>query len=152
MKIIKSDITLETSGLIIHGTNTRGVMGAGAALAIRNRWPIVYEKFLERGKGKHLLGTLDIIKVADELYVGNLYSQEDYGRDGGRYADLSAIDVGLHKAFMWCYLNDMQLKSTMIGCQLGGLDWESEIKPLFLKYEDRFHDGKTSLEAEIYYI
>ena len=35
------------SGVICHQVNCIGAMGAGLALQIRNKWPIVYEKYKE---------------------------------------------------------------------------------------------------------
>jgi O-acetyl-ADP-ribose deacetylase (regulator of RNase III) len=145
MKFIYGDITKETSGLLVHGCNTRGVMGGGVALAIRNKWPIVYQTYRSRGKGKHLLGSLDIIKITDELYVGNGYSQEFLGTTNIKYADITAVNLVLQKAFSWCYINNVQLKTVKIGCLRGGLDWTTEVKPLFEKYEAHFKS-----EAQIF--
>lgn len=151
MKIINNDITEETEGLIIHGVNCQGVMGTGVALAIRNKWPIAYIDYksacTEYRKSKVLLGKLQVSRIDDNLYIGNGFTQEYYGRDDKIYADLRAVDLVLHKAFMWCYLNEMPLKSVQIGCGLGGLLWDIEVKPLFQKYEAQF---KT--EAQIYHI
>lgn len=147
MKLIHQDITLENSGLIIHGVNCQRRMGSGVALAIKNKWPAVYDQYMEQGSGKIMLGKLHIIQITPDLFVGNGYTQEFFGYDGAKYADIQAVDIVLHKAFMQCYLNNIQLKAPKIGCQLGGLDWESEVKPLFEKYEDKF-----GTQAEIYYI
>jgi len=145
VKFINKDITTETSGLIIHGTNCQLVMGGGIALAIRKKWPIVYDTYLSRGKGKHLLGILDIIKITNDLYIGNGYSQEFLGTQNIKYADIPAVDRILQKAFSWCFFNNMQLKTVKIGCLRGGLDWTTEVKPLFEKYEAHFKS-----EAQIF--
>lgn len=147
MKLIKSDITQETSGLIVHGCNTVGGFGSGVAGAVRRKWPQVHKRFSEVGTGLHLLGTIDIIKINDGLWVCNAYTQESCGNDGQRYASPEAIDMCLHKAFSWCYLNGQPLKAPMIGAGLGGLSWEDEVKPLFEKHE-KIHEA----EAQIFYI
>lgn len=147
MKLIHQDITLENSGLIIHGVNCQRRMGSGVALAIKNKWPVVYDEYMKYGMGKDMLGKLHIIKVAPNLYVGNGYTQEFFGYDGAKYADIDAVDAVIHKAFLECWLTDTQLKAPKIGCQLGGLDWDSEVKPLFEKYEQYY-----GTQAEIYYI
>jgi O-acetyl-ADP-ribose deacetylase (regulator of RNase III) len=147
MQLIQQDITKETEGLIIHGVNCQRTMGSGVALAIKTKWPIIYREYMTQGKGRQMLGHLHIIPVGGSLYVGNGYTQEFYGRDGKQYADINAIDLVLHKSFMWCYLNGVQLKSPKIGSQLGGLDWETQVKPLFEKYEEKF-----GTEAKIFYI
>jgi hypothetical protein len=147
MKLIKADITNETSGLIIHGVNCQNKMGSGVALAIKNKWPKIYKEYMKEAGGRKMLGHLHIISVADDLWIGNGYTQEFYGYDGKRYVDPFALDIVLHKAFMWCYLNGVQLKSPMIGALRGGMDWETEVRPLFEKYETKFGS-----EAEIFYI
>lgn len=145
MKFIYKDITTETSGLIVHGVNCQLVMGGGVALAIRNKWPIVYQTYRTKGKGGHLLGTLDIIEISDDLYVGNGYTQEFLGYDDFKYADIASVDAVLQKAFTCCQLAALQLKTVKIGCLRGGLDWDTEIKPLFEKYESQF-----GAEAQIF--
>lgn len=159
MKLINEDITKQTTGFILHGTNTRGVMNAGVAKAIRNMWPQVYTQFKKNGSGEHLLGTLDIIKINSTLYVGNGYTQLNYGRDGKQYADIKAVESVIQQAFYWVAMNNQQLselydspqlfvlKSSKIASVLGGLDWETQVKPVFEKYEQL-----SGAEVEIYYI
>lgn len=159
MKLINENITGQTTGLIIHGVNCSGAMGSGVALAIKTQWPQIYTKFKEVGPGEELLGQLDIIRINAGLYIGNGYTQLNYGKDGKRYADLNAVDKVLQSAFLWvdvmnCTINSLVengdlfvLKAPKIASALGGLDWDTEIAPLFLKYEAEF-----GAEAEIYYI
>jgi len=42
MNLIDKDITTVEIGVMVSQVNCRGVMGAGVAKAIRDRWPIVY--------------------------------------------------------------------------------------------------------------
>ena len=51
MDFIQKDITTERHGLIIHGVNCQGVMGSGVALAIRNKWPVVYDEYKKHRQG-----------------------------------------------------------------------------------------------------
>lgn len=147
MKLIKKDIIAETEGFILQGCNASGGYGAGLSGHIAKKWPQVYEQFKAQGTGKHLLGTIDIIKINNILWIVNGYTQLFYGNDGKKYADVTSVDLVLHKAFIWCYLNNVKLKTVQLGCGLGGLDWTSEVQPLFEKYEK-----KIGIEAEIYYI
>ena len=39
--------------VIPHCCNTLGVMGAGVALALRNKWPIVYDVYKRMEKESH---------------------------------------------------------------------------------------------------
>lgn len=148
MEIIQSDITNETSGLIIHGVNCMGRMGSGIALAIKTKWPVVYEKYMEHTQGKDALGSFQPVYISDGLYVGNCWTQEYFGKDGRVYADKHSVFEALVQAFEFCYDHELELKSPQIGCGLGGLDWERDVKPLFNYVNHFFPDVKV----KIYYI
>ena len=161
MKLINEDITQDftSPSLRIHSVNCSGVMGSGVALAYKTKWPQIYTRFKEIGAGESLLGDLDIIRIDANNYIGNGYGQLYYGKDGTRYADPNAIDTIVHKAFAWVTLMNntinsivengelFVLKSPKIASDLGGLDWDTEVAPIFLKYEELF-----GIESEIYYI
>lgn len=135
MKFIKSDITNETDGCLLQGVNTLGYMNSGLAKAIRAKWPEVYEQFKANGTGKQLLGTIHILDITDDLKIINGYTQEKCGNDGAIYADVQSVDSVIRKACLYAHLYDVQLKTVKIGCGLGGLDWENDVKPVIEKYE-----------------
>lgn len=159
MKLINDDITKQTAGLIIHGVNASGAMASGVALSIKTKWPVIYKQFKNNGTGEELLGELDIIRIDAGLYIGNGYTQLSYGKDGKRYAAPWAVDTVIQKAFAWVhFMNNtinalvddgdlFVLKSPKIASMLGGLDWDTEVAPIFTKYEQSY-----GIEAEIYYI
>lgn len=138
MKLLNDDITKCDEGLIIHGVNCQGVMGSGIAKSIKRKWPIIYQRFKQKGKGKHLLGTTQIIPINDDcLYVANCFTQEKYGRDGKVYASLDAIEKSLNDIFSFALHHNLTIHSPKIGCGLGGLKWNdvSRIyKNMILKY------------------
>lgn len=127
---IKQDITAISSGIIAHGVNEQGVMGSGVALAIRNKWPQVYERYLKHCRGYHH-GTADIIQINDGLYVANCYTQETYGRERRRYADPTAIQTSLQQVCLYSSLFDVRpIFMPRIGCGLGGLSFEVDVQPV----------------------
>lgn len=136
-KVIKKDITSIASGIIVHGVNCQGKMGAGVALAIKNKWPIVYYNYKDICKKYHnnkneLLGQLQPNKINDNLIVYNLFSQLNYGRDvGRRYADIDCIYNGLET------IRNLHKESIIhmpqIGCGLGGLNFQSDLIPVLNK-------------------
>ena len=89
MKIVNTDILTVTSGIIAHGVNCQGAMGSGVAKVLYTKYPEVREVFMQVGKGD--LGSVTIVPVTSELTVVNCYTQEFYGYDGKRYADLEAL-------------------------------------------------------------
>jgi O-acetyl-ADP-ribose deacetylase (regulator of RNase III) len=138
MKVINADIFENTEGLIIHGTNCSGGFGSGVAGQIRQRYPEVYEKFKTVPHGEATLGRLQIIDVTESLSIGNAFTQLNYGYDGQKYASPKAIEKALHRAFLWCELVGRSLLAPKIGCGLGGLDWSSDVEPIFDKFAEEF--------------
>ena len=84
MKVVKKNLLDITEGIIGHSVNCSGVMGKGIALSLRNKYPIIYDKFIEWSKPciftPDLLGCCQIIKVSPLLWVANLFTQVYYGK------------------------------------------------------------------------
>lgn len=133
MKEIQGDITQVESGFILHQVNCRGVMGSGVALAIKNKYPVVYEKYRHACnyfKPIFLLGMIQIVKIDDKLSVVNLFSQLDYGKDGKQRTDYQALDQCLHKVALAAEQRSVaEIHHPKIGAGLGGGGW-SIIKPM----------------------
>ena len=95
---IEKDITTVDNGVVAHGVNCQGVMNSGVAKAIRNKWPLAYERFKRHPKGKEALGQADIIHMPEEeIIVVNCYTQLFYGYGGGKYADASAVEKSMNR-------------------------------------------------------
>jgi O-acetyl-ADP-ribose deacetylase (regulator of RNase III) len=150
MEMIKQDITKETSGIVIHGVNAQGAMGSGVAAYIRSAWPKVfhsYISFLTKHGSKGSLGKVDFCRISDNLYVGNCFTQEFFGGDGKRYANIEYVESCLVEVFEFAKKNSLEIKSPMIGSGLGGLSWENEVKPLFESINKKYN-----LTVKIFYI
>jgi len=116
MQIINQNILEIESGIITHQVNCKKVMGAGLALKIKKKWPIVFKKY-KSFEGK--LGDVDLIEVGENLFVANLYGQEGYGKDK-IYTNYDA----LRECFKKLKEYDKQIYIPhAIGCGLGGGDW-----------------------------
>lgn len=148
MDFIQKDITTERHGLIIHGVNCQGVMGSGVALAIRNKWPVVYDEYKKHRQGAEALGDFQPIQVDDGLFVANCWTQEYYGKDGKIYASSYAIFHSLLKAFRFCEEHDLELLSPQIGCGLGGLNWSTDVFQIYHCMEI----GHPEVDVRIFYI
>lgn len=128
MEVINSDILTVTSGVIAHGVNCQGAMGSGVAKVIYTKYPKVRKDFIEKGKGT--LGDIQFVHVTDDLLVVNCYTQEFYGYDGKRYADLKAI----RKCLNLLASSTTTVHLPAVGCGLAGLDLE-ELKDILLEIE-----------------
>jgi len=140
IEYVHKDITTVTMGVIAHGVNCQHAMGSGVAKAIKEKWPIVYDRYMNAPKGKAMLSSCHVINVGmgDELFVANCYTQVFYGKNG-RFADPKAIELSLWDAYAWADMYHLPLYIPKIGAGLGGLDWEKEVEPII-----KFADSKWS--------
>jgi O-acetyl-ADP-ribose deacetylase (regulator of RNase III) len=148
-KLIKGDVTKpigEGDKIIIHCCNNcvPGVMGAGVALAIRKKWPIVYDYYrewsLEKSclfnSNKYVLGNVGFVKVEDNIAVGNMLGQDGIGftfTNGIPPIRYDAIDRALFKVAEVAKSDKASVHIPfLMGSALAGGDW-SEIEKLIVK-------------------
>lgn len=146
IQYVDTDITTVGFGIIGHGVNCHGVMGSGVALAVRQKWPEVYDCYHKNDSGKQMLGSAHIIRVGYQLWVANCYTQEFYGNVPGRkYASVDAIRQSLE--FVYSFADGEEscedYHFPKIGCGLGGLDWESEVRPIFEDLNRKYNTKPT---------
>jgi hypothetical protein len=135
MEFINGNITDITFGIICHQVNCQGVMGAGVALAIRNKWPVVYTVYHEAYGTNYLrLGRVIFVMIDSGLIVANLCGQNRYGRKG-IFTEYDALHKAIH------YISEVKRKIDKkmdipipvyfpngMGCRLAGGDWNIVIK------------------------
>jgi O-acetyl-ADP-ribose deacetylase (regulator of RNase III) len=132
MEIIELEGNLLDSkdNIIAHQCNCRGGFGSGVAKAIRDKWPLVYQKFMEAfhlsKRSSDLLGKIQVVKLTKDQRVVNLYAQEDYGYDGQRYTSYDALDKCLKKLSSYCVENKLNTVSIpyKMSSDRGGADWD----------------------------
>lgn len=112
--------------VIIQGCNAQGVMGSGVAKALRNKFPQVYTEYMtEHRREKLRLGYVVATKIHPSKWICSIISQRTYGTDGKKYAQYSALVKGFTEVRRLCYESCFHTIATpMIGCGLGGLQWE----------------------------
>lgn len=127
MEEIHADILNEKTGLIVHGVNCRGKMGAGIALKLRNLYPKTYYDYLDfcnrHERPSALLGKVIFTKINDELIIANAFTQLNYGTHGIRYVSYDAIDSCFNIINQYAYKNNLIIKYPRIGVGLGGGNW-----------------------------
>ena len=122
----KGNLLDVTSGVIIHGCNSHGVMGSGVALAVKNKYPGAYELYREqcslRIEDPTLLGDSVLFEVDHNLIIANMITQKDFGTHK-RQVNYGAVSVGF--AMLDGYFKeDVEFHFPKIGAGLGGGDWE----------------------------
>ena len=132
--IKQGDLLMADVDYICHQVNCQGKMNSGIAKSIREKWPIVYEKYFEKC---HALKNIRQLLLGDIQFVGlwedainpvhklviNMFSQEHYGYDNRRYTSYDAF---------WNCLNIIKREARKgskigfpgnIGCCRGGANW-----------------------------
>jgi O-acetyl-ADP-ribose deacetylase (regulator of RNase III) len=124
-KVLNMDLLDIQRGVLVHQVNCRGAMGRGLALAIRQKWPVVYSEYRKTfARGELKLGTIQLVQVEPDLYVCNLAGQDRWGTDSPK-TDLGAYSL----AWPIVSLEAARLKLPiyapwMFGCGLAGGDWK----------------------------
>lgn len=131
MNIVTGDLLgLADHGIfdvIVHGCNTKGVMGAGVARQIAQRYP---EALVADRGSLYLPDRLGGITVAEtenrfggRLIIVNAYTQDDFRRSHGNInADYNAIE----RAFQTIkeHFGDKRIAYPKIGAGLAGGNWD----------------------------
>lgn len=124
------DLFTTEAKVIGHGVNTRGVMGAGIAVAFRNRWPQMYEEYrLACEDGSLVAGSCLLWETGSEgvELVANIASQDF----PGPHASLSWLDQGATCAAAGALERGYDtIAIPRIGAGIGGLDWDEAAQVL----------------------
>lgn len=145
---IYRDVREIEKGIVAHGCNCLGVAGAGIALTIRTKWPKAFQAYKSACDSTNkdpefasLLGRVIFVVVGEDLLVANCLTQVKCGRNG-KYAEPVAIKSCLSEVCRMARAKDLEVYMPKIGCGLGGLDWDSEVRPVIeevaAKYSDVF--------------
>jgi O-acetyl-ADP-ribose deacetylase (regulator of RNase III) len=124
---------------LVCPVNTVGVMGAGLALSVRKRYPRtaeLYEVWCQHWKDD-AFHTLLLARDKTEPRTILFFPTKHHWRSP---SDLALIERGL-TAFATAAQNGefrergvVSFAFPQLGCGLGALDWETQVKPLMLRY------------------
>lgn len=125
IKKVTGDITI-FNGNIAHGCNSHGVMGAGVALALRNKFPQIfreYKDYCDRYWGDSV-GHIVSVPISASTTIHNCIVQRDFGSRGIKYVSYDAIDTCFKKLNdIYKYSECPNLAIPKIGAGLGGGNW-----------------------------
>ena len=129
MLILKEGNILDNKYQIFcQQVNCKGVMGAGLAKQIKEKYPEVYREYkIGCMYSKNLLGTIQPIWTHDGRICINMFAQDGYGTDK-RYTDYTAFKKCLDKIGELLGEHHIDPDAYIafpngIGCGLGGGDW-----------------------------
>jgi O-acetyl-ADP-ribose deacetylase (regulator of RNase III) len=118
-------------GILVHGCNARGAMGAGIALAIKQRFPQAFRMYRDAYERTGLtLGTITSAEIAPDLIVVNAITQDDWRRpeDSVVLADYDAIENAFGHVRTLAIERGLAVHFPLIGCGLAGGSWD-EVAP-----------------------
>ncbi|MGK9268724.1 Appr-1-p processing protein [Bacillus inaquosorum] len=135
INIVKGNILDAIEDIIVQQVNCKGVMGAGLAKSILNKYPNVkkeYQSFrnfnLNKGlTDKDLLGLVNYVRVSDGKVIANVFGQINIKKnhfDKTVYTKTEALTRGLKEVKeLSKQLNKSVAIPYGIGCGLAGGDW-----------------------------
>ncbi|RTK93161.1 Appr-1-p processing protein [Candidatus Saccharibacteria bacterium] len=137
LQVIEGNILDFEDGVIFHQVNCIGVMGAGLALQIARKYPIVldeYENICECfSYPEHNLGGVSATKIPDGPTVVNLFGQIEPGR--GKQTNYGALADALSGSL------EFRLQGTRyfpygMACGLAGGNWDVVVEMIEYFYPD----------------
>jgi len=126
---------------ILHGTNSKGVMGSGVAKTVRSKYPEAYERYTLWCLKGFRLGSSLLVHCGDKTII-NAVTQQNYGKvaeqtgsNPVRYVSYDAVATVFEE--LETLIPNSTIAMPLIGCALGGGDWsvvsaiiESECKTI----------------------
>ena len=133
MEWIKGDLLEADLDYYCHQVNCQGKMGSGIAKSIKEKWPVVYDRYIETfnyakkvfiNASDYMLGAINIVEVEKDKNVINMFAQEYYGYDGKRYTSYDAFWSCLGEILRTVPEGSSIGFPKGIGCGLGGANWQ----------------------------
>ena len=137
MIIFKTGNLLDSeSQTLVNTVNRNGVMGKGIALQFKKKYPELFNEYRLACKRKQInnggdIWIWDFIDLYKPRKVLCFATKEDWWH----HSKLEWIERGL-EAFSKTYkmFGITSIAFPKLGCNNGGLDWETQVKPLMFKY------------------
>ncbi|MGE5609618.1 MAG: macro domain-containing protein [Bacillota bacterium] len=121
LEFTQGDMFASSADIRVNTVNCVGVMGAGVALAFKQRYPEMFKDYQRDCKGGRVRpGKMHVWKSLSGDWIVNFPTKRDW-REPSRYED---IDAGLDD--LRAYLDSVgpvTVTLPALGCGHGGLDW-----------------------------
>ena len=141
---VVSDIFYSPAKVLVNTVNTVGAMGKGLAYQFRQFYPPMYDQYRQLcEQGQFSIGQLWLYKTPHK-WILNFPTKADW-RDPSR---LEYLEQGLQK-FVETYAAKglTSVSFPMLGAGLGGLDWETMVRPVMERY---LHDLPINIYIHLY--
>jgi O-acetyl-ADP-ribose deacetylase (regulator of RNase III) len=127
IRYIEGDLFNTEYEYILHGCNSKGVMGSGVAKAVRALYPEAYEQYTVWCSKGFRLGTSLLVSCGEKTII-NAVTQQNYGKAAEqlgpnpvRYVSYDAVaDIFVELERL---IPNATVAMPLVGCALGGGDW-----------------------------
>ena len=128
---VVGDLFTSPAKVLVNTVNTVGVMGKGIARTFKRLYPDMFEEYKTHcDTGELVIGKLHLYTNSDKWILNFPTKKHWRGKSKVEY-----IEAGL-KDFVDIYDSEgiESVSFPMLGCGNGGLDWDSQVRPLMEKY------------------
>lgn len=128
---IRGNLFTSNAKILVNTVNTVGVMGKGIAADFKKIYPKMFEEYMSLcEKGQLDIGELYLYKTSNK-WILNFPTKKHWKSP----STVEYIEKGLQKLVEQAtklQLRDIAMPK--LGCGNGGLDWETQVKPIVEKY------------------
>jgi len=128
---VRGNLFSSRAKVLINTVNTVGVMGKGIAAEFKKIYPQMFKEYKKLCENKELdIGKLHLYKTSNK-WILNFPTKKHWRSP----STIEYIEKGLQtlvKEANYLQLSDIAMPK--LGCGNGGLDWETEVKPIVEKY------------------
>jgi O-acetyl-ADP-ribose deacetylase (regulator of RNase III) len=133
IEFVQGDMFATRADIRVNTVNCVGVMGAGAALAFKQRYPEMFKDYQNAcNSGRVKPGKLHVWKSLDGDWIVNFPTKRHW-KEKSRYEDIEAGLDDLRKYLDT--LGPVTIAMPALGCGHGGLDWSRVSKIIENKLE-----------------
>lgn len=138
IRFTQGDMFETPADIRVNTVNCVGVMGAGVALAFKNRYPAMFREYKrECAAGRMQPGFMHVWRELDQWIIN--FPTKRHWKDKSRYDDVEAGLVALREYLF--KLGPVKVALPALGCGHGGLDWK--------KVSAMIREHLEGLDAEI---
>lgn len=123
LEVLYGNLLESDCDAIVHQVNCQGVMGSGIAKQIRDKWPVVFNDYIDEYKKGHLkLG--HVITSGEDPVIFSICAQNRYGRTG-QFTNYQAFATCIRYIVNLARIQGLKKIGLPfgIGAGLGGGDW-----------------------------
>ncbi len=111
--------------IIAHVVNDAGGWGKGFVRAVSRRWPVAERAYRALTPAERVLGRIQVVPVAPELWVANLVAQHGLrSRTNPCPLDYAALERCLQALALVAETKQASVHLPRLGAGLAGGDWE----------------------------